>query len=75
MNEEVWQMALPAGLLVFFAAFYQYGREKTLARLLSLRTMRGKAILQTLGSCCRAQISKDAVPLAAYLTLLSCDRV
>lgn len=59
----------------FFAAFYQYGREKTLARLLSLRTMGGKAILQTLSSSCRAQISKDTVPLAAYLTLLSCDCV
>lgn len=48
MNEEVWQMALPPGL--FFLAFYQYSMEKTLARLLSLRTMGGKAILKTLGS-------------------------
>ena len=54
----------------FFAAFYRYGREKTLARLLSLRTMGGKAILQTLGSSCRAQISKDAVPLAVSHTAL-----
>lgn len=45
--------------------------EKTLARLLSPRTMGGKAILQTPGSSCRAQVSKDAVPLAVYFTLLS----
>lgn len=37
-------MALPPGL--FFLALYQYSMEKTLARLLSLRTMRGKAILK-----------------------------
>lgn len=39
----------------FFPAFYQYGTEKTLAGLDSLRTMGGKAILKTPGSSCRAR--------------------
>lgn len=39
----------------FFPAFYPYSREKTLAGLLSLRTMGGKAVLKTPGGSCRAQ--------------------
>ena len=50
-------MVLPPGL--FFPAFYQYSVEKTLAGLLSLGTIGGKAILQNTGRQLQGPVSKE----------------
>lgn len=73
MNEEVWQMALPPARFFFPLAFYPYSMEKTLARLLVLRTMGGKAIRTHWAAATGLRVSKDAVSLDASITLLSCD--
>lgn len=52
----------------FFAAFYQYGREKNSGKASFSKDNGGKAILQTLSSSCRTQISKDTVPLAVSIS-------
>lgn len=76
MNEEVWQMALPAGpppLHPTPQLSSSVAEATTSVKPHSLRTMEGKAILKAPGSSCRARCGKTSCRCVVCFTQISCD--